>query len=249
MKRYIIVVLSVLGLALISSPDVLYGQTFVETVKSGNLRAVKKLLQKKSVNVNDADAAGITGLMVSTIANDSVMVLTLLEAGADPNVQSKSGMSVLHAAAFNNRDALVPYLIAAGAKVNLVDSKGRTPLLVASYMGHTNVVTHLLTANALVEYKDLKGNTALMLACGNRHLGALEELLEKGADPNARDLQGRTPLMLLSVLGEDEMVRILLKHKADVLLVDHALKTALTYAKEYRRKAVIFLLEQAGAKY
>jgi ankyrin repeat protein len=116
-------------------------------------------------------------------------------------------------------------------------------------MGSTNIITALLQAGANIEYPDLKGNTALLLACGGRHLGAMDELLEKGANPNARDLQGRTALMLLCVLGEDEMVRILLKYKADISLVDHSMRSALSYAREYRRKACIAILEQSGAKY
>lgn len=249
MYRSMLLVLIVLGLSFAGIQTDLYAQSLIETVKTGNLRSVKKILTKKSTNINEVDQDGLTSLMIATIANDSAMVVTLLEAGADPNVQSKSGMTALHAAAFNNRDQIMQYIIAAGADPNKVDSKGRTPLLVAAQMGNTNPITYLIQAGAVVEFKDLKGNTPLMLACGGRHLGAVDELLEKGADPNSRDLQGRTPLMLLSLLGEDEMVRILLKYKADLTLVDHSMKTALAYAKEYRRKAVIALLERAGAKY
>lgn len=249
MNRPFIAVFLVVGLLLCSSPTLVYAQSLVEVVKTGNLRLVKKSLSRKSVNVNEVDAEGLTSLMVATIANDSMMVVTLLMAGADPNVQTKSGMTVLHAAAFNNRDLLMPMLVAAGADPNKIDSRGRTPLIVASQMGNTNPVTILIEAGAQIEFRDSKGNTAIMLACANRHLGAMNELLEKGANPNSRDLQGRTPLMLLSVLGEDEMIRILLKHKADTTLVDFSMKSALAYAKEYRRKEVTQLLEQAGAKY
>lgn len=249
MYRMLMSMLIVLGLSVAGSPLTVHAQNLIETVKTGNLRSVKKLLSKKTTNVNEVDQDGLTSLMIATIANDSAMVVTLLEAGADPNIQSKSGMTVLHAAAFNNRDQIMQFIIAVGADPNKVDNKGRTPLLVAAQMGNTNPITYLIQAGAVVEFKDLKGNTALMLACGGRHLGAVDELLEKGADPNARDLQGRTPLMLLSLLGEDEMVRILLKYKADLTLVDHSMKTALAYAREYRRRAVIALLEQAGAKY
>lgn len=240
------VVLTCLGIAL--AAFVAQAQ-LVETVKTGDLKRVKSLLKKKTTNVNEVDYEGLTSLMVATIANDSAMAFLLLESGADPNLQSKSGMTALHAAAFNNRDGLVQLLIAYKADPNLVDAKGRTPIMVAAQMGHTNPITYLAQGGAALEVKDLRGNTPLMLACGGRHLGAMDELLERGANPNCRDLQGRTPLMLLAVHGEDEMVRILLKNNADFTLVDHAMKTALVYAKEYRRKAVTALLEKAGAKY
>ena len=140
-------------------------------------------------------------------------------------------------------------LLSFNANPNLIDSKGRTPIMVAAQMGHTNPITYLATAGANLEVRDIRGSTPLMLACGGSHLGAMDELLERGANPNCRDLQGRTPLMLLAVRGEDEMVRILLKNKADYTLVDHAMKTALAYARDYRRKAVVAVLEKEGAKY
>ena len=226
-----------------------HAQPLVETVKTGDVRRVKSLLKKKSTNINEVDTEGLTSLMVASIANDSVMAVLLLQSGANPDIQSKSGMTALHATAFNNRDGLVQVLLSFNADPNLVDSKGRTPIMVAAQMGHTNPITHMAQAGANLEVRDVRGNTPLMLACGGRHLGAVDELLERGANPNCRDLQGRTPLMLLAVHGEDEMIRILLKNKADVTLVDHAMKTALAYAKDYRRKAVIGLLEKEGAKY
>ncbi len=224
-------------------------QSFVETVKTGNIKNVKKLLGKKKTSINEQDSEGLTGLIVAVIANDSTMADLLLGAGADPNIASRSGMTALHAAAFHSRDQVAPLLIASGANPNVFDSKGRSPLLVAATVGATNVVSALIQAGADIEYKDRKGNSALMLACAGRHLGTQDELLEKGANPNTRDLLGRTPAMLLCVLGEDEMLRILIKYKADLTLVDYSLKTALAYAKENRRKACIAILEQAGTKY
>lgn len=249
MLRPLLIVALLAGLSLTGNPVDVCAQTLIETVKTGSMKNTKKVLAKKNVNVNETDAEGLTSLMVATIANDSAMVDLLLSKGADPNIAAKNGMTVLHAAAFHARDQIAPLLIAAGANPNAVDGKGRTPLLVAAHMGSTNIITQLVNAGGNLEFPDLKGNTALMLACGGRHLGAMDELLEKGANPNTRDLQGRTPLMLLCVLGEDEMVRILLKYKADVTLVDHSMRSALSYAREYRRKACIEVLEKTGAKY
>jgi ankyrin repeat protein len=75
------------------------------------------------------------------------------------------------------------------------------------------------------------------------------ELLDHGADPNGRDPQGRTPLMLVSLLGEYEMVKLLIRAKADVHATDLQMRTALSYAKEYKQKTVIQVLEKAGAKF
>lgn len=226
-------------------------QELVERLRSGDRDAVVSLLSKKkvTVDVNSRDEDGLTPLMMAAVANDSVLVELLLRHKANPNLQNNVGMTALMGAAFNSSEIVMPLLLGGGANPNLQDSKGRTALIVAAKQGVNNPVTMLLQAGANKELKDEKGNTALMVACGERHLNVMTELLESGADPNTRDLQGRTPLMLLSLLGEDEMIRLLLRHKPDISAVDFSMKTALSYAKEYRRKLVIQVLEKAGAKF
>ena len=228
-----------------------YGQSLIETVKTGNIEAVQRLIKqkKKALNINEVDGDGLTSLMVATVANDSVMVETLLQGGADPNISTPQGVTVLHFAAFHNRDRFCPLILAAGAKPNVLDYRGQTPLHVACQVGSTNIVAQLAEAGAFVNLRDRKGNPPLIIACGNRHLGVLEELLEKGAYVDSRDIQGRTAVMLLSFLGEDEMLRILLRRKPDLTIVDHSGKSALTYARMNRRWTIINILQRAGARY
>lgn len=224
-------------------------QSVLEAVQSGNIQAVTKILRTSTARINEQDGRGITPLILATLANDSAMVELLVRYRPDPDIQADGGMTALHAAAFHGRDRCSPMIIALRANPNILDARGRSPLHVAARQGHTNVVTQLCDAGADVDFRDREGNSALMLACGNRHLGAMEELLEKGALIRTRDLRGRTPLMLLAVLGEDEMMRILLRYKPELELVDHSGLTALTYAKFNRRKTIIRILEAAGAKF
>ena len=242
--------LIIVGLFLGAGLDV-SAQGVLERLRSGDRESVVKQLGKKKVpfDVNERDEEGLTPLMMAAVTNDSVMVELLLRHKANPNLQNNVGMTALMAAAFNTSEAVMPLLLAGGANPDLQDVKGRTALIVAAKQGVNNPVTMLLEARANKELKDEKGNTALMVACGERHLNVMTELLDGGADPNTRDLQGRTPLMLLALLGEDEMVRLLLRHKPDISAVDYSMKTALAYAKEYRRKQVIQVLEKAGAKF
>lgn len=250
MHRLTIPLVITLGL-LFGAGHVVSAQGLLEHLRSGDRDAVMKVLAKKKakIDVNEQDAEGLTPLMMATVTDDSAMVELLLERGADPNMQAVNGMTALMAAAFNERERIMPLLLAAGAKTDIRDAKGRTALMVAAKKGTTNPVTILLQARASTEFKDEKGNTALMISCGERHLNVMMELLENGADPNTRDLQGRTPLMLLALLGEDEMIRLLLRFKPDIEATDMSMKTALAYAKEYKRKLVIQVLESAGAKF
>ncbi|MBM4179064.1 MAG: ankyrin repeat domain-containing protein [Ignavibacteria bacterium] len=237
--------------AFLVSTSSVRAQGLLETVKTGNIESVQRVLSRKSksLNINETDAEGLTALMVATIANDSVMTEVLLNAGADPNIATPLGVTVLHLAAFHNRDGFCPLILAAGAQPNVLDYRGQTPLHVACQVGSTNVVSQLVGAGAFVNLADRKGNPPIIIACGNRHLGALEELLEKGAYVDARDIRGRTAAMLLSVLGEDEMLRILLRRKPDLGIVDYSGKSALTYARMNRRWTILQILQAAGAKY
>lgn len=243
-------VLVAVGLLIGAGLDV-SAQGILERLRSGDRESVIKLLSKKkvSIDVNERDEQGLTPLMMGAVTNDSLMVELLLRHKANPNLQNNVGMTAVMAAAFNTSEAVLPLLLAGGANPDLQDVKGRTALIVAAKQGVNNPVTMLLEAGANKELKDEKGNTALMVACGERHLNIMTELLDSGSDPNTRDVQGRTPLMLLSLLGEDEMVRLLLRHKPDVGAVDFATMTALAYAREYKRKLVIQVLENAGAKF
>jgi uncharacterized protein len=224
-------------------------QKFIETVKTGDLKAVHKMLQKKSTNINETDEEGLSGLMVAAIVGDSLMMDLLLQYKADPNLKTKTGMTALHAAAFHTRESLIPMLIIAGANPNMQDSRGRTPLIVAAEMGVNNPVTLLIQGGADMELKDKYGNTALMIACGKSHLNVMGELLDRGANPNCRDIYGRTPLMLLSLHGEVDMIKLLLVFKPDLEAMDLKLKTAMRYAKENRKPSVVAVLTEAGAKF
>lgn len=245
-----LVLVFTVGLLLGAGLDV-SAQGILERLRSGDRESVIKQLSKKkvSIDVNERDEQGLTPLMMAAVANDSMIVELLLRHKADPNLRNNVGMTALMAAAFNTSEASMPLLLGGGANPDIQDGKGRTALIVAAKQGVNNPVTMLLEAGANNELKDEKGNTALMVACGERHLNIMTELLDSGADANTRDLQGRTPLMLLSLLGEDEMVRLLLRHKPDISAVDYSMKTALAYAKEYKRKLVIQVLEKAGATF
>ena len=248
MSRVRLHIILILALTLCGG-GVVNAQSVLEAVQSGNVQAVAKILRKSTGRINEQDGRGITPLILATLANDSAMVDLLVRYRPDPDIQAEGGMTALHAAAFHGRDRCSPMIIALRANPNILDARGRSPLHVAARQGHTNIVTQLCDAGAAMDFRDRDGNSALMLACGNRHLGTMEELLEKGAFIHTRDLRGRTPLMLLAVLGEDEMMRIMLRYKPELQLVDHSGLTALTYAKINRRKTIIRILEAAGAKF
>lgn len=91
-------------------------------------------------------------------------------------------------------------------------------LVSAAENGDSQKVEALLGSGVSVNDKDQKGWTALTIAAQANQSKIVKMLLSKGAEVNLRDDfgMGRTALMRASALGHDDIVDILLAHKADV---------------------------------
>ncbi len=96
-------------------------------------------------------------------------IQTLLDAGADPNLESEEefeeGQTALMyiASSFfaNNRAEVIQLLASHGANPDQQDSEGRTALMLAG--NNTDAVKALLEAGADPDIRDKDGNTAMML--------------------------------------------------------------------------------------
>jgi len=93
-------------------------------------------LIRAGADVNVADSDGSTALWVATTESDVSVVRALLEAGADPNVQSRSlgfwGYTPLHMAAMNGLIEAAEVLLQHGADVTIRNGQGQTALDVAN---------------------------------------------------------------------------------------------------------------------
>nr|CAD7266639.1 unnamed protein product [Timema shepardi] len=92
----------------------------------------------------------------------------------------------------------------------------------------------------------LANDSDLHIAVLRNDVAAVTSLLEKGAEVNFRDMGGRSALHLAAVQknGED-VIEILLKHGADIHLVDEVLQwTGLRYADKVRAWSVIGVILQ-----
>lgn len=101
-----------------------------EAVRSGNLKAVKKLLRQGA----DPDAqtpAGLTPLHQAAFWGETEIVSLLLKAGADPALDNGRGWTALHSAAVSggerSRGDIIRLLKAAGADETKHDKHGWTP--------------------------------------------------------------------------------------------------------------------------
>ena len=126
-------------------------------------------------------------------------VVTLLDAGADPNVRNASGQTPLHWAVTGATPAIVAALLGAGADPNARDEDGTTPLGTMAYLTASGervpaIVAALVSAGADPNPRTEDGRTPLHAAHIGGSAAFVAALIEAGADPNARMQDGRTPL-------------------------------------------------------
>lgn len=149
----------------------------------------------------------------------------------------------LFQSAYRGELSKVRGLVAKGVSVNTADMENRTPLILAAYNGHTSVVEFLLGNGADVNAADKSGQTALIHACKRSFNETAALLLKNGADVNFQTRKaGTTALMIAAVLGNVDLVRLLLEHGADADLADFFGDTAQTLAQKKGNSAVVDLL-------
>jgi len=149
--------------------------------------------------------------LFTAIENGNILdVQTLLDRGANVNIQHKDGYTPLIVAAANGHELIVKMLLDNGADVNLQDNKyGNTPLIVAADYGHESIVKMLLDKDATVDLQDKKGNTPLIAAAVYGFISIVKMLLDKGANMNLQNEDGNTPLIFAADNKHESIVKML----------------------------------------
>jgi ankyrin repeat protein len=160
--------------------------TVVDAVKSGDVQAVRALLQKRA-DVNASEADGMTALHWAARNNDLVSARLLLQAGANPKTATRYGLTPVSLAAQNGSAPMLELLLKSGADPNAVMPEGETALMTASRTGSAAAVKVLAAHGADVNTRESwMGETAIAWAAAENHAEAVKTLIELGADVNAR---------------------------------------------------------------
>lgn len=194
-----------------------YFQVLKQYAEQKDHRSLRKLLkEKKYVHLNEKDPQdGRTLLHIAIENNDYESVLVLLEANADTSVKDHRGYTPLHSA--------------------------------GEYAGQGKILTRLLDMPFIDPnaYSNL-GSTPFHHFCQHFSSPEFKELfklfLERGADVNIRDKSnGETPLhkAILNRSVKLMMVELLLEHKAEINLSNHAGDTPLHYAVRMDRQDLV----------
>ena len=170
-------------------------------------------------NCMDIDTPGLckrTPLMMASLSAPSAFFETLIALGADVNAQrTDDQMTPLYLASSWNHYMAVRLLLEHGADANIPIVKGYSPLHTAASNGFFNVVRLLLDYGADVNIPNIDGYTPFHYAA-SKGCNLIELLIEKVSNVNLRTKRGRTPLYVAVKNQHEQIIKLLLEHKADV---------------------------------
>ena len=182
---------------------------------------------------------------------DSDLAQLLLDHGADPNVMTSLGETPLYLACLNNLLALVQRMLKCGAEVNISKSQ-KSPLNAACSNQHMRMVELLLSEGADPNVPEEIADTssfALHIAVSG---GGNEPFVSSDYNDIVDTLLTHTMLLCrYSYTGNNELVKLLLQHGANVHVADESGNTALHHVMKtcnrFTRESILDTLLKAGA--
>lgn len=144
-------------------------QTMRDAALNGDLQQVRQAIEQ-GIDVNKADQAGRTALMLASFNGHKDIVQLLLENGANVEDRNTDGRTALIFAASGPFPDTVKLLLENNADPNATDSVDEwSALMFAAAEGQKEVVQVLLNADADPTLEDKEGDTAINFAQNNNH--------------------------------------------------------------------------------
>lgn len=109
-----------------SSPQIESDPEIIQCAEVGDIDRISEILALDKESHKQTDEMGFTALHCATNLGEPELVKLLLEAGADPNAESKFGITPLHLVQV---PADIEALVNAGAFIKHKSKDGSTPLL------------------------------------------------------------------------------------------------------------------------
>ncbi|MBU0515690.1 MAG: ankyrin repeat domain-containing protein [Proteobacteria bacterium] len=155
-----------------------------EAVKSGNLAAVKSILDSNPQAANARGKNRYTPLIWAARKGYLNIVKLLLARGADINGTNKWNNGSLHWAAYNGQVPVVEYLCQKGARMDVAEiEKGHMPLHDAAWKCRVGVVRVLVKHGAPVNARNKFGQTPAQVALKYKCTAVANLLGQQGGGP------------------------------------------------------------------
>ena len=206
---------------------------------------VHALLSDSQCLVDGKGKNGYNALHYSCRDGHVDIVKALVNHKANVNARTDSGSTPLTLAARNKHDNVVHALSDYNCEVLAKDKDAYTALLHSSCeRGYVGIVTTLLTEHkANVNARTHSGDTSLTLATRKKHETIVHALLsDSGCLVDAKGQDGYTALHYSCSYGYVDIMRILVKHKANVTAKTDSGVTPLHVAALYGQLQVITAL-------
>ncbi|MEE6207526.1 MAG: ankyrin repeat domain-containing protein [Alphaproteobacteria bacterium] len=206
-----------------------------------DIAASKDVLHKLASLVNVQNPSGTTALQEAVRINGLETVKYLLLQKAD--VTSKDSPNkdiILYALKNGAQNDIVAELIKAGAAVNVADKNENTPLSLAIEQQNGDLFD-LLAQNG-ADLSVLTGNGETMLFYAYEHklpVDIIDRLIDTGIDVNQKDNIGSVMLVNALIAKDYDMVKLLLKHNADVNAANNKKESAVSFALSNQLSAEI----------
>jgi ankyrin repeat protein len=196
-------------------------------IKTGDLAALKRILDTDPSAARAVDENGISALLTAVYHQKPEAVAALRAVGIDLNV--------FEAAAVGDSARVRELLTASPALARSYSSDGFHPLGLAAFFKQFDVLKILLGFGADVHApsRNAMKVTALHSAVADGgHRDSALALIAGGADPNAKQRHGWTPLHGAAESGDRAVVDALLAAGADPTLANDDGRTAADVARE-----------------
>ncbi|KAI3518906.1 hypothetical protein L1887_07796 [Cichorium endivia] len=164
------------------------------------------------------------------------------------SIKDANKRGALHFAAREGKTEVCKYLVEElKLDVNIKDEDGETPLIHAARQGHTSTAKYLIEHGANPALSSELGATALHHVAGIGNIELMEVLLSSGVEVDSQSDAG-TPLVWAAGHGQQDALKLLLKHNADPNIETDDGITPLLSAVAAGSLPCLELLIQAGAK-
>jgi len=134
----------------------------VVALREKSTKVATALIKAKDIDLDKANPAGETPLMMASLQGEMDMVKLMVE-GQEAEV-NKKGWAPLHYAATSGHNDIVKYLIEHSAYIDAESPNGTTPLMMAARGGHIDTVKLLLDEGADMRIRNQQGMTVIDFA-------------------------------------------------------------------------------------